>query len=132
MEQIRGIRLPFRIAPHDADVATLSGNDLRQVRLGTALSTRASTPGEVGELAWDPERGSRLDQLRNAAASASIADLAAVYTERAILDALPDEELRGIDVRVDDRTLTIHVEAKRISDTTQAPRTVTTTTEITR
>lgn len=113
MADTRGFALPFRITPGDADIALVSGDALRETRIETILATEASSAGDVGELAWDPERGSALESLRNAAATSAAADFAALYAEQALAYALPDERLRAVDVTITERTIDIAVKVQR-------------------
>ena len=118
MADLRGIALPFRITPGDADIATVSGDRKREMHIETILGTRASSAGEIGELAWDPDRGSALDSLRNAAASEAVGDFAALYVENALAYALPDESLRSIDGTVSKTTIEFTIETSLATDRT--------------
>lgn len=111
--------MPFQITPGDADIATGTGDRKRETHIETILGMRASSAGDVGELAWDPDRGSALDSLRNAAASDAVADFAALYVESALAYALPDESLRAIDVIVDDRAIEITSQTSLAGDRIQ-------------
>lgn len=125
--------MPFRITPGDADIATASGEPLRKTRIATILGTRATSAGEVGELEWDPSRGSKLDALRNAANSDAVAEYAAIYVQQALLQALPDEVLTAIDVVVDERTIELRTETALAPDGgASARRTLPVTTTIRR
>lgn len=117
-----GLARPFRMGP--GDLATVSGDDLRRTRVEQVLSTRASSAGEVGELAWDPTRGARLDALRNASASPALADLASFYTQDALAQALPDEQLRTMEVLLDEQTIELRAETEALSDATPHPKRV--------
>lgn len=128
----RGITLPFRVTPGDADIATATGDALREIHVETVLSARASSDGEIGEIAWDPDRGSALDALRNAAASPAVADFAALYAERALAYALPNEVLRASDVVLDDRTIELTVKTTRLTETEQGERPISVTTQLSR
>lgn len=117
-----GIARPFRMGP--ADLSTVAGDDLRRTRVEQVFATRASSAGETGELAWDPTRGSRIDALRNAAASPAIADLAAFYCQDALAQALPDEQLRTITVLLDAETIELRAETQAAADATPHPKRV--------
>lgn len=117
-----GIGRPFRMGP--SDLSAVSGDELRRTRVEQVLATRASSAGEIGELAWDPTRGARLDALRNAAASPAIADLASFYTQDALAQALPDEQLRSMVVLLDAETIELRAETEALSDATPNPKRV--------
>ncbi len=131
-EQKRGISLPFRVTPGDADVATSSGPELRKTHLEVILGTRASAGQGVGELDWDPGRGSRFELLRNAAASEAVEDFAVVYADEALQQSLPDEVLLSVAVVVDDRNVEITAETRLRADASVAPRKVTSSTTVRR
>ncbi len=122
MTDLRGIGLPFRITASDADVATVVGDKLRETHVETILGTRASSAGEIGELAWDPDRGSALDALLNAANGEAVADFAALYAERAFEYALPDESVRAADVVVDNRTIELTIQFGMSSEQDRSAR----------
>lgn len=117
-----GIARPFRMGA--GDLATVSGDDLRRARVEQTFSTRASSAGDVGELAWDPSRGSRLDALRHAAASPAIADLASFYLQDALAQSLPDEQLRALTVLLDQETIELRAETQAANDATPHPKRV--------
>jgi phage gp46-like protein len=122
MANKRGIAMPFAITPGAADIATAAGEELRRVHVETILGMRASSAGNVGEWAPDPDRGSKLDALRNAATSVAVEDFAVVYVEEALLQALPDERLREVAVTVDDRTIALDVTTQLAADASRNPR----------
>lgn len=128
----RGILLPFRITPGHADIALGRGDDLRSTRIGTILGMRATSAGSIGELSWDPDRGSKLDALRNAAASAAIADFAALYLDEAFAQALPEEALREVAVEIDKTAISITASSALVTDRSRAPTLLTTTTVLRR
>ncbi len=132
MADTKGFAFPFRVTPGDADIALVTGDALRETRVETVLSTRGSSAGEPGELAWDPERGSALEALRNASASEAVADFAALYAERALAYALPDERLRASDVTITDRTIELTVQVARADQPSRTARTVSVTTTFSR
>ncbi len=132
MADKRGILLPFRITAGDADVATATGNRLRETRISTILGMRASGGNEIGELSWDPDRGSKLEALRNAAASPAAADFAALYVEEALLAALPSESLRAVDVEITDRTIDLKTQTVLSTDPSARPRPLLVTTKLSR
>lgn len=132
MAEKRGIVMPFRVTAGDADVATSTGDRLRETRISTTLGTRASSAGEIGELAWDPDRGSRLDALRNATAGEAVADFAALYVEEALAYALPNESLREVGVVLTDRTIQIETKTSVGIETNRAARLLSVTTRVQR
>ncbi len=128
----RGILIPFRITPGAADVVVGSGDDLRETRIGVIFGTRATSANSVGELSWDHDRGSKLDALRNAALSPAVADFAALYLEEALAAALPDESLVGVDVVIDETSMSITAETALVSDRDRARHTLSTSTSFRR
>jgi hypothetical protein len=127
----RGIALPFAITPAASDIIGATADDLRRERTGTILSTRASGGQDVGELAWDPERGSRIDLLRLAAASDAVGDVAVVYVSEAFRQ-IPGERLAEVSVTVDAETITVDVRSLPSADPSPAARSVGASTTITR
>lgn len=127
----RGIALPFTLAASVGDILSAIGDDLRRERSGTILGTRASGGPDTGELAWDPERGTRLDLLRHSAASEAVGDIAVVYVGEAFAQ-IPGERLREVSVVVDVETISIEVGSLPAADTSTVARTVTATTTIKR
>lgn len=123
--------MPFRITPGAGDIEGAVGDELRRERTGLILGTRASGGPDTGELAWDPERGAKLDLLRNSAASDAVGDVAAVYIGEAFRQ-IPGERLREVNVIVDAETIAIEVVTVPSSDTSPAARAVTASTTITR
>jgi phage gp46-like protein len=132
MADTKGFALPFRVTPGDADIALVGGDALRETHIETVLSARASSADDIGELAWDPERGSALEALRNASASDAVADFAALYAERAMAYALPDERLRAADVTISDRVIELVVRVAKADQPDRNARTVSVATKYSR
>ena len=127
----RGISLPFQITPGASDIVDATGVDLRRERGNLVLGTRASGGPDVGEIAWDPSRGSRLDLLRHTAASDAAGDVAAVYIDEAFRQ-IPGERLREVTVTVDAETILIEAQSLPSADVSPTAKTVTVSTTIRR
>jgi len=87
-----GILLPFRFGP-DGNPVTGSGEDLRSSRVGLTLGTTATGPRFAGEVPYDTEFGSRMEELRQQRFSDMLPHDATVYAADALEYAIPDEVL---------------------------------------
>lgn len=87
----RGVTRPFR---RDGmhDFANADGLALVQSCVGQVLGMRGSTPFLLGELEWDPDRGSLLHLLRHKANTLVLQELGRTY----VIDALRTWEPRVI------------------------------------
>lgn len=89
-----GILLPFRFGP-DGNPVMGSGTDLRESRVALALGTTATGPKFEGELPYDTEFGSRMEELRQRNVDDVFRPLAAVYALDALAYAMPQEKVVG-------------------------------------
>lgn len=89
-----GILLPFRLGPDGSPVMG-SGTALRETHVTITLGTTATGPKFEGQLPYDTEFGSRLEELRQRKVDDVFRPLAAVYALDALAYAMPQEKVVG-------------------------------------
>lgn len=117
------IKRPFRFGSNGIEVAT--GVAARESRIQGILQIEATTPGfGVGELAWDPRRGSRLEALRNASVTEAFEDIVIRGVEDTFDYGLPEEKLDAVGGEATDEVVTINVETVPTNERGNTQRTV--------
>lgn len=126
-----GILLPFRFGP-DGNPVTGSGTDLRASKVQLTFGTTATGPKFAGELPYDTEFGSRMEELRQRNIDDVFAPLAAVYGLDALTYALPTEKVVGDPKIIEDERG--HVELRFVTkdrrDKSKTPAYTKTTTQV--
>jgi len=96
-----GILLPFRLGPGGNPV-TGTGKDLRASKVQLTFGTTATGPKFAGELPYDTEFGSRMEELRQRNVDTVFRPLAAVYGLDALGYAMPYERVVGDPKMIED------------------------------
>lgn len=125
-----GIVRPFRLGA--AGIVTGSGEALRESRIRTILGMAGTSAGILGELPWDHRRGNKLEALRNGANTPVLHELAVIHCGDTLAEALPEEQLVGVDVVDDGTTLSLVTWCQRVADRSPSPRETMVTTAIKR
>lgn len=100
--------MPFR-RDRVRDFASATGYELRLAKILQALLTEGDTPQGSGEMPWRTAFGSGLHLLRHRNADAVLAELARVRARDALRRWAPSTEPLGVEARITDTELKVHV-----------------------
>ncbi len=115
LRQPRGIPRPFG-RDQKRDIATASGTDLLESKVGQVLGTD-------GEMPWRPEAKSGLDRLRHHSNGQILQEVARYFVAEALAQQLPSVRVVDVSASREDRQIALAVKFYDASDPQRQVRT---------